>query len=280
MKEPRRLVKSDAPGADLLSAGRAYRLPAASRRRLQRMLGLPVVLSLGATLSAALASTSAKALLVAAAVTATTAGAAVAYRAAVRNPAAPVQRNAELRSVRAPVAPFDSIPTGTGGPGVATDPAPTRLPHRRLTIPPARGRAAIAPSASSPAAPRIALPPQTQPADAPPAAVASPSPPSIAAELALLDAAERAIRRDRPAEALARLQEHQRAFPDSALPEEAAVLHIAALFAANHRTEARARAERFLSRSGGSLLADRVRSMLAADSEKAASGTAKQGDHP
>ncbi len=327
MREPRRLVHSDGPGAQLLSAARAYRPPSASRRRVQRMLGLPVVLSLGATLSAALASTSAKVLLVAAALTATTGGGMIAYRAATRHPAVPVQRSTEVNRVRAP-APLPA-PNATGmlAPSGAADPAPPRRPRKHLTKPPPRRLAAVAPRSAArvafssnppPAAapprpePRIAIPSeplpgvapsrpeprigilseplpavapfqaepgiaqQSPPAAAPPAARAPA--PSLAAELALLEEAESAIRKRRCDEALARLQEHRMAFPDSALAEEAAVLRIAALFGAGQRAVARAEAARFLTRSSSSLLADRVRSLLAADPHE--SNTSPKGDQP
>jgi hypothetical protein len=267
MNEPRRLVDGHEPGAELLSAARAYRPPPTARRHVLRMLGLPVGLSLGATFSAALASTSAKVLLVAA-VTAT-AGVGIAYRPAVsRSPVATQPRRLETRSVRPPATVSDSPPTETR---VAKTrlPAPRRPAIVRLGKPARRRAAAV----------RV-QPTIVAPSDPPPTASPLPAPPGLAAELALLEAADGAIRKRRFREALAWVQEHQRAFPDSALAEEAAVLRISALLGTNQRAAARAEAERFFTRSSGSLLSDRVRSILTGDLDAANSSKESKGDHP
>jgi hypothetical protein len=265
MKQPRRLVESHGPGAELLSAARAYRPPPETRRRVQRMLGLPVALSLGATVSAALASTSAKVLLAVVAVTATTGGLA-AYRVTARHPAARAPASAKVNAPVAPATPagpsLEKVPAGSSPGKAVPDLALTGPPRSRPVLPRPRRRVAI----PARARPVVEIP--SPPAEPPPAAPPPAAPPSLAAELALLDAAATDIRNRHFQEALDRLREHGRAFPASALAEEAAVLRIAALFGTNQRLAARAAAERFLLRSPGSLLADRVRTMLAADAKQ------------
>jgi len=182
----------------------------------------------------------------------------------------------------------ESTTTGTFVGRGATEPTPSRAPPKRLIRAPLRRlaevalrgqRTVVAPADSMPAVapspPDPSIPPA---ATTPPAATAATALAPLAAELALLEEAESAMRKGRSGQALARLQEHRRAFPDSALAEEAAVLHIAALFGANQGAAARTEAKRFLTRSSGSLLADRVRSMLAADPDRAS--TPPKGDHP
>jgi hypothetical protein len=265
MNEPRRLLDDDGPGAALLNAARAYRPPPSARRKVQRMLGLPVVLSLGATLSAALASTSAKVLLVA--TLAATAGGVATYRGDARNPAVPEPRRLDVQSVPAPAPVAPPTPTEARA-EEASGSSPARSAQVRRSKPPARrhapARGSQPPIVAPSAPPATAVLPHVERdvAVVPPAPL--PPPPGLAAELALLDAADGAIRQRRFPEALARLQEHRRAFPDSELAEEATVLRISALVGTDQRAAARAEAQRFLSHAGDSPLADRVRSILTA----------------
>ena len=106
---------------------------------------------------------------------------------------------------------------------------------------------------------------ETVPAPAAATAAFEPSAPRrapLAGEIALLDAAERAERRqDHPA-ALASLDQYARAFPQGALLAEAQVLRIGALFGIGDEVAAQDEARSFLARYAPSPLAARVRSML------------------
>jgi TolA-binding protein len=88
-------------------------------------------------------------------------------------------------------------------------------------------------------------------------------PPALAEEVALLDQAEAFVRRQAYRKALARLNEHDRRFPDGALEQEASVLGIAVRVGIGDREGAETRARQFLARHGDGILAARVRSMIA-----------------
>jgi hypothetical protein len=128
----------------------------------------------------------------------------------------------------------------------------------------------VAPSPSSkgqlaPAKPARngARPPPGEP-EAASSAAASHSQPegdSLARETALLGEAGALIGKS-PSEALARLDEHRKAFPQGKLGIEREVLTIDALLRLRRNAEARARGEALLARPNGSIYAERVRSML------------------
>ncbi|WP_437896856.1 hypothetical protein [Sorangium sp. So ce124] len=110
-------------------------------------------------------------------------------------------------------------------------------------------------------------PPLAAPAATAPAAAAASGPrarernaPTLAAELALLDTARRALRRGDPAVALALLARHAREFPSAQLSDEAAAIRVEALARKGDRAGAHAAARRFLEAHPGSPHADRVES--------------------
>lgn len=85
---------------------------------------------------------------------------------------------------------------------------------------------------------------------------------AVASEQQLLDRAQESLR-SAPAEALARLDEYASAYPTGSLRLEHERLTIEALFATRRLTEARERAEVFLSQHPTSLYAPRVRQLMA-----------------
>jgi hypothetical protein len=87
---------------------------------------------------------------------------------------------------------------------------------------------------------------------------------ALAAELALVREARTALRADRPAQALALLDAHARAFPAGQMREDRQVLRIEALCAAGKVPQARAEAAMFLRTFVGSAHAVRVRNACAA----------------
>jgi hypothetical protein len=99
-----------------------------------------------------------------------------------------------------------------------------------------------------------------------PPATPAPRQAPLAREIALLDSAEHAERRQDHAAALASLNEYDRVFPDGALRAEAEVLRISALLGRGEEAVAREHARLFLARSAPSPLTARVRSMLSGPS--------------
>ncbi|WP_437714180.1 hypothetical protein WMF45_49080 [Sorangium sp. So ce448] len=128
-------------------------------------------------------------------------------------------------------------------------------------------------------APLLAAPAVTAPAAT---AVNSPrarerNAPTLAAELALLDTARRALRRGDPAAALALLARHAREFPSAQLSDEAAAIRVEALASKGDRAGAHAAARRFLEAHPGSPHADRVESAAGLDTSKGAVQRRKNG---
>jgi hypothetical protein len=125
--------------------------------------------------------------------------------------------------------------------------------------------AETAPPFPAPPPPREAAEPA--PADtiraAPPGPAPAPlgSADDIAAEAALLEQARRALVAD-PQGALDALAEHGRRFPAGKLGVEREVMIVEALARSGRMGEARARAERLLSRSPGHLYEERLRAVL------------------
>jgi hypothetical protein len=129
----------------------------------------------------------------------------------------------------------------------------------------AQSAAAIAAPVDSPPAPSASAAPAPVAAPArsnvPTAAASATS--SLEAEMALLASAQAAIQRGDYASALAKLDEHQRAFPGGVLGEERTAARVVALCGAGRQAEARALGVSFLARHPGSPLAPRVRSSCA-----------------
>jgi len=141
--------------------------------------------------------------------------------------------------------------------------------------------AVVPPPVVASEAPQIAEPPPPDdstgsvapvPADsasvgvAPPPAPVHPAKPAtdLDAEMALLASAQAAIQRGDYATALARLDDHQRAFPGGVLSEERTAARVVALCGAGRQAEARSLASAFLARHPTSPLAPRVRASCAA----------------
>jgi hypothetical protein len=275
MSDPRRLDHEDAVAGALLRAARAYRPPARAARRVRRMLGLPVALSLGVSIPAAIASsTGLKVLAVATMAAVAGGGGLVAYRQATNHPPRSVESQPRQPKVTAPryARPEAPMPAPAALPPVvpATLPPPTMEPARPAVEGRRPGRRPTAPQPPSPEVPMLASPPALVPPPLPPpplprAPAQSPLQlrrPALAGELVLLEAGDSAIERRQFRQALAHLDEYRRQFPDGALLEEATVLRIKALLGAGDRRGAEEEAGRFLSRFGQGLLAGRVRSML------------------
>jgi hypothetical protein len=102
----------------------------------------------------------------------------------------------------------------------------------------------------------------------PPAATPSPASPALDDELALLQRAERAVRADNPALALALIDELEARYPRSTLLEERSAIELLAHCGAG-ATDARARAARFLRQHPSSLYAGRVRELCPTESADA-----------
>jgi hypothetical protein len=196
-------------------------------------------------------------------------------------PPAPVARVAARASAApAPAPVVAEAPVGVPAPAVADTPvaaeAPAAAPRR-----PRRVAAALppTPSPSPPPEPSLSPPPEPSPS-APPEPSPSPSPSlepppapapaptpvvdarRLAAEVATLDRARARLAAGDPAGALAALDAHARDFADGVLSAEAEVLRIDALLRRGDTSAALALARRFLARSPGSPLAQRVRSLI------------------
>ncbi len=291
MSDPRRLRESDPALAALLGAARAYRPSVKARRRTLAALGLPLTAAFaGSALApAAAASWAAKTWIVATAVAVTGGGgAAVAYRVA-RGPAegerarpAEVKRLPGSRPAPSAATPVivalavggaaPALPlTGTMRPAAATLRPDTNstVPARPVPVAASRlPRAAVPTSpvpltASSPPAVVSPLPLAPAAVLIPPSAPLPRRPPPLAEELRLLGEAEAAVRARNRSRALAALDEHGRRFGAGALVEEASVLRMNALLDAGEPAAVRSLAETFLSHHPRSVLAERVRSLLA-----------------
>jgi len=262
MKEPQRLREIDPDAAVLLGAAADYQPPRGARRRLVRFLALS--LTAGASASTVSVAVAAKTWAVVCAVTTTVAGAGVvAYRATapMRHRTEAARSRGERRPAPEPPVRVAMTPPPAVAPEPATDPvaeplpvvlapaAPPPSPRPRKRLAPAPVAAVTAPLESPPPSPV-----------APPGAAPLRSP--LAGELALLHAAENAMHRHDPAEALARVDEYARVFPDGALIDESSVLRVTALRSAGERARARAEAAMFLRAHSKSVLAPRVEALL------------------
>lgn len=91
------------------------------------------------------------------------------------------------------------------------------------------------------------------------------SPPSLAAELALIDAARRSLRDGDSTAALALMERHAREFAGGQLADEAAAIRVEALARLGDRAAARAAARRFFEAHPESPHADRVKAAAGVD---------------
>ncbi|MEA2699993.1 MAG: hypothetical protein QOI66_4264 [Myxococcales bacterium] len=254
MKEPQRLRDIDPDAAVLLRAAADYQPPRGAHRRLVRFLALS--LTAGASASSVSVAVAAKTWVMVCAVTTTVAGTGiVAYRAR-----APARQRAELARSRVARQAPPELPARLETPpppAAATALAPSPLPPLPLTAPRAQTR--IGSPLVALATPRPANPPSP-----PPVAPSEPLPmrAPLAGELVLLHAAETAIRRHDPGQALARVDEYARVFPDGALIDESSVLRVTALWNAGQLARARAEAALFLRTHSRSVLAPRVGALL------------------
>ncbi len=128
------------------------------------------------------------------------------------------------------------------------------LPPPRAS--PTRRRRPLSPEASS--APRADLTPGGS--DAPPAPSSTPS---LSEEVALLQAAQQALKHGDGTGALTTLGELGARHPDGALREERLTLHVLGLCAAGRVDEAREAGRRFVAEMPGSVQAERVRASCA-----------------
>jgi hypothetical protein len=107
------------------------------------------------------------------------------------------------------------------------------------------------------------------PSPAPPAVAPSASSGSLGDEIALLDAARRALRGGDARLALGELDRHQAEFPRGLLGQEATLLRIEALARSGSRPAAEALARQFLARQPNSPHAKRIESLLGQASAQA-----------
>jgi hypothetical protein len=271
------------------------------------MLGLPVALSVGALIPAAVASSSAgvKVIVIAVAATLAGGGGVVVYRtvanhrtivSAKHDPLEARKGSSHRRELAGP-APARAT---AGLPLPATPPVEMPLPVPAPSVAPrratpakrlfAQGSVTRSPAQQAPPSERSVLsPPPARVPDLPvPVKPMSPTaPPSasyekplrspLAGEIALLGAAERAVRQGDYRQALARLDEYQRLFPSGALSDDATVLHVTALVGVGDRSAAARMGNAFLAGNRNSMFADRVRALLAQPHDTKPS---KEGDVP
>lgn len=156
-------------------------------------------------------------------------------------------------------------PAGRAAPARSPPPSRATAPKPDVVASATAAPAAAAPSPGKvpelppPEEEETAVPPPAPPA--PTSAVAAPEGDSLVRETALLEEAR--VRLDRsPGEALVRLQQHAREFPDGKLEMEREFLTITALRRLGRRAEARTRGEALLWRSKGSPYEERIRRTL------------------
>ena len=141
--------------------------------------------------------------------------------------------------------------------GAAT-PAPPAEPPATPTEP----ATAVAPAATDVLEPARPARPTLRSSPAEPAPKDSPAPPpadALAAEMAQMRPAQRALAEDRPTDALAALAGYAARFPGGLLREEHDALHAIALCAAGREREGRGEARVFLRERPTSMFAARVR---------------------
>jgi hypothetical protein len=279
MNGPRRLSEEDRALAALLSAARGYRAPARTRRRVVRMLGLPVALSLAAAAAtpsaasvlSALSGLSVKVWIIAGMAVAVAGGgtAVLVHRDRVEAAPAPVG----LAPVSPVIQPPASVPARASLEAarprqmVASSPVP-RVPARRSALLERRAARVTpvplvtpVPVPLSPA-PLVSPPLPRSAPSRPGRATRGPVPSTLTPELALLRSAEQALRTGAHAQALDLLDRYRRQFPAGGLREEADVLAIDTHLRAGRRAQATEQALRFLASHPGSVLSSRVRAML------------------
>lgn len=176
-------------------------------------------------------------------------------------PASPAPAVVSAPSSAPPIA-LAPAPAPSSPPAIAASRAPSRSPELAPS-PPVRSPASVTTAAPAPSAPARVAPRGPTPSAAP-AAAARPAPDArrLAAEVALLDRARAALRRDEPAIAGAALDDHARGFADGALLAEAELLRIELAIHRGDAASARDRAHAFNVRFPQSPLAKRLRSLV------------------
>lgn len=239
---PTRIVEAEPEGfeADLLRAARGYTPPSSAKRHILVGVGLTAGATTAATGSQA-AVAAAKALLggkagIVLLVLGGALGAGGAYELHARSAAGEGEH---------PV-------------GLVAAPAPPLAPRIAPSIEPS-----LAPPVAEPVAVPRAKPARAAPSHAEVVApIASSAEDTLSEELALLDRARTAQRAGRSSDALAATDEHAKRFPNGRLALQAELVRIESLVGAGRSTEARARAERFISAHPRSVLAARAREIL------------------
>jgi hypothetical protein len=177
-----------------------------------------------------------------------------------------VAATAGLLAVRSRLDSRPPTPVSPAGTAPAANAPPSAVPAEQRTIEPAPAPAPAPAPCSQPPSPE--QPARTAPSAATvaPARVASaPAPadagPSLAAEIAALDRARRALDAGDPVRCLALLGEYRREFPRGVLSLEAWVLRIDALARSGNSSSAAAEARRFLGAHPNSPHAARLRAL-------------------
>ncbi len=154
------------------------------------------------------------------------------------DPSAPLKLTTAAKGAAGLVAAALAIAGGVALWGPADPPAPAPTPERAAIEPPAPPAGPAIPEGLDP-------PPEEAPAEEAVARVPPRYEVDPAAELALVEAGQRALR-DAPTEALARAEEHRRRFgPSATLAQERELIAIEALWRTEQRARARRRADAF-----------------------------------
>jgi hypothetical protein len=260
MKEPRRLAEDHPVAAALIGAARDHRASDTLRRRTLQIVSV-VPATAGAAVAAAVTTTSSAVKLWIAASAIAAAGVAGggawlygSHASESHTKILPAERAHQIRpQASLAIAEHASAIAAASGSavGMQGETAPTAAIGAAPTAAQRRpsGHERRAPAPATTAAPPVVVP----------RFVAAPE---LAGELRLLDAANRALRGQAPARALAALDEYQRIFPAGALADEALVLRVTALVKTGARDQGAALAARFLRQHPNSMLTDRLRAAL------------------
>ena len=289
MTDPLRLLDDDANGVEraLLEAGRED-LPAdglGKARTLRALTGVGAVAALTTTTSltaaapgaakTAVAAALAKWTIISVACVATVSGG-VAIQQAVTASTPPGPLTTTRAPIKAPrttapiaipktvtepaleVVPSVSASTDPVAPSVPAEPSTTAL----LSPPPPVAIATLPAAKHAPRPVTSAAPSPTSPTSSASPASSTPSAGSLGDEVALLEAARRALVGGDATDALATLDTYATKFPRGALSTEALVLRIQSLLARGDRNAAKSLAEGFLRAYPASPYAERVRRLI------------------